>query len=105
MKNYLSQRNKLLKKEQENHLGSDMTLDGFEVKANKKLMEDKLKELDDAMLTGDFGPSKSFCLSKTNIENSQVFKFIKKMPKGAALHTHHISLGSIKWIVSNLTYW
>ena len=27
------------------------------------------------------------------------------MPKGAALHTHHISLGSIKWIVANLTYW
>ena len=51
------------------------------------------------------GPSKSFYLSKTDIENSPVFQFIKKMPKGAALHTHHISLGSIKWIVSNLTYW
>ena len=27
------------------------------------------------------------------------------MPKGAALHTHHISLGSINWIITNLTYW
>ena len=105
MKNYLVQRENILKNEQKSHLGNDITLESHEIKVNKKLMEHKLKELDEAMLTGDFGPSKSFYLSKTDIENSPVFQFIKKMPKGAALHTHHISLGSIKWIVSNLTYW
>ena len=105
MKNYLVQRENILKNEQKSHLGNDITLESHEIKVNKKLMEHKLKELDKAMLTGDFGPSKSFYLSKKDIESSAVFQFIKKMPKGAALHTHHISLGSIKWIVSNLTYW
>ena len=105
MENYLAQRKNILKKERNNHLGNNLTLTWYEIKANKKLMENKLKELDEAMSTGDFGPSKSFYLSQTNIEKSPVFQFIKKMPKGAALHTHHISLGSIKWIVSNLTYW
>ena len=105
MKRYLAQRKNILKEERNNHLGNNLTLAWYEIKANEKLMEDKLKELDEAMLTGDFGPSKSFYLSQTDIENSPVFQFIKKMPKGAALHTHHISLGSIKWIVSNLTYW
>ena len=33
-----------------------------------------------------------------------MFDFVS-LCKGAALHTHSISLGSIKWIVSNLTYW
>ena len=105
MKNYLVQRENILKNEQKSHLGNDITLESHEIKVNKKLMEHKLIELDEAMLSGDFGPAKSFYLSKTDIEKSPVFQFIKKMPKGAALHTHHISLGSIKWIVSNLTYW
>jgi hypothetical protein len=26
------------------------------------------------------------------------------MPKGAALHMHHISLGPIAWVIANLTY-
>ncbi len=68
-------------------------------------MEAKLQEIDEAVSTGEFGPSKSFFLSKASIESSKVFAFVQAMPKGAALHTHHISLGSIRWIVSNLTYW
>ena len=55
MKNYLVQRENILKNEQKSHLGNDITLESHEVKLNKKLMEHKLKELDEAMLTGDFG--------------------------------------------------
>lgn len=105
MQNYLSKRKEISLKEQQNHIGNDLNLSYFESKTNEKLMKAKLEELDEAMLTGSFGPAKSFYLSKADIESSSVFQFIKKMPKGAALHTHHISLGSIKWIVSNLTYW
>ena len=56
MKNYLVQRENILKNEQKSHLGNDITLKSHEIKVNKKLMEHKLKELDEAMLTGDFGP-------------------------------------------------
>lgn len=105
MKEYLSKRKEISVKEQQNHIGNDLKLNYYESKANEKLMADKIQELDEAMLAGTFGPAKSFYLSKSDIEASSVFQFIKKMPKGAALHTHHISLGSIRWIVSNLTYW
>ena len=55
MKNYLVQRENILKNEQKSHLGNEITLESHEIKVNNKLMEHKLKELDEAMLTGDFG--------------------------------------------------
>ena len=69
-------------------------------------MRYKIQELDAAFETSDveFPPSKSFFLSRANIQDSEVFKFIRQMPKGAALHTHHISLGPIQWVIKNLTY-
>ena len=102
---YKSLRSKILKTEFANHLGEDLILTETEQKVNEKLMLEKWKELDDAIQTGEFLPSKSFYLSKPEIEKSKVYQFIAQMPKGAALHTHSISLGSIKWMVSNLTYW
>ena len=43
MKYYLDQRNTLLKNEKKNQIGSTVTLEWFEVNANRKLMSDKLK--------------------------------------------------------------
>ena len=105
VKDYLESRSRIFNIEHKTSLGQDLTLEWTELKVNSILIKEKIKELDEAMNSGDFGPAKSFYLSKPDIEKSPVFQFIKKMPKGAALHTHHISLGSIKWIVSNLTYW
>ena len=93
MKNYLSSRDQVFHLEKEYHLGQSLQLNWNELQANAYLMKHKLRELDEAMLTGEFGPAKSFYLSKEDIEDTRVFEFIKKMPKGAALHTHHISLG------------
>jgi hypothetical protein len=67
-------------------------------------MRSKILELDAAYEKAEFAPAKSFFLSKEDITNSEVFKFIREMPKGAALHTHHISLGPIPWVIANLTY-
>ena len=102
---YKTLRNKILNREFDQHLGQDLYLSEPEIKVNNILMIRKLQELDEAIKTGEFLPAKSFYLSKENIEKSKIYQFISKMPKGAALHTHSISLGSIKWIVSNLTYW
>lgn len=92
---YLAQRKEISLAEQQNHIGHDLMLSEREWKVNEILMRHKLQELDNSMFTGEFAPSKSFYLSKTDIESSEVFQFIRKMPKGAALHTHHISLGKI----------
>ena len=67
-------------------------------------MRSKIAELDASFERAEFAPARSFYLSKEDIENSDVFKFIRDMPKGAALHVHHISLGPIPWVVANLTY-
>ena len=72
--------------------------------SNVHLMKNKILELDLSFEKAEFAPAKSFFLSRDDIQNSEVFKFIRGMPKGAALHTHHISLGPIPWVVSNLTY-
>ena len=102
---YKSLRQEILQTEFANHLGQELILTEPELKVNEKLMLEKWKELDDAIQNGEFLPAKSFYLSKPEIEKSKVYQFISQMPKGAALHTHSISLGSIKWMVSNLTYW
>ena len=34
----------------------------------------------------------------------QVFSFLRGLPKGAALHTHDLSIASVAWVVSDLTY-
>ena len=67
-------------------------------------MRSKILELDAAYEKAEFAPARSFFLSKEDILTSEVFKFIREMPKGAALHTHHISLGPIPWVIANLTY-
>lgn len=37
-------------------------------------------------------------------EKSEVFRFIRRMPKGGNLHFHDISMVSIHWVISELTY-
>ncbi len=34
----------------------------------------------------------------------QVFSFLRGMPKGAALHTHDLSIASASWVIAELTY-
>ena len=43
MKNYLVQRENILKNEQKSHLGNDITLESHEVKLNKKLMSSSIQ--------------------------------------------------------------
>ncbi|KAJ8023521.1 Adenosine deaminase 2 [Holothuria leucospilota] len=37
-------------------------------------------------------------------DNSYVYHFIRKMPKGGDLHIHELSMVNIAWVVSELTY-
>lgn len=41
---------------------------------------------------------------KPIIEASNVFKIIKKMPKGALLHAHNSAMVSSEWFIKNITY-
>ncbi|BFZ04090.1 hypothetical protein BsWGS_07129 [Bradybaena similaris] len=49
-------------------------------------------------------PAVSFYHSKREIENTILFKIIKAMPKGAALHLHDLAITSLNWLITNVTY-
>ena len=79
---YMSDRKSLLKKDTVNRTGNRLVLSDNEKKANKILMAWKHKELSSAFATAEFIGAESFITAKPKIEQSQVFKIIKKMPKG-----------------------
>lgn len=45
-----------------------------------------------------------FFKAKPLIDSSKVFQFLKKMPKGAVLHTHTSATVSSSWVVRNIFY-
>ncbi|KAK4873083.1 hypothetical protein RN001_015112 [Aquatica leii] len=101
---YWSDRDKLIAIEESQMLGSDVVLTEEEEAVNEFLMKDKLREYDSGFTNPRlFSPSRHFFEVRDNIEESNVFKFIKQMPKGGALHGHDTSLLSYNALY-NLTY-
>jgi len=101
---YMSNRKVLLEEDAVNRTGYRLKLSSNEKKANAILMAWKHKELDKAFSTADFIGADSFITAKSKIEQSQVFKIIKKMPKGAILHVHDLALADFHWLIKNITY-
>jgi len=108
-KDYTQEREEFLMKEKSFQTGGSLKLNDEENRLNKKLMELKMKEikyyrsLDDGV---DFPPAVNFLndQTKNNIQKSEVFKIIRAMPKGAALHVHDMAMADIRWVIANLTY-
>ncbi|KAF2898264.1 hypothetical protein ILUMI_07905 [Ignelater luminosus] len=97
-------REKFIKYEESQMLGSSIILNQKEEIVNKILMGYKFSEYDAGFKNpGMFAPARHFFNSRKDIENSQVFKFIQKVPKGGALHGHNAALASFE-ILYNLTY-
>ena len=78
----------LMEKEDNEYLGSDLVLSPSEIFANSVLMNVKHSEILNVFQNHNkttsqlFPPSRNFLVSKSIIEQSDVFKFIKRMPKG-----------------------
>ncbi|XP_040577454.1 adenosine deaminase 2-A [Lepeophtheirus salmonis] len=105
VKDYYEERIKLLKEENESYLGADIKLNEHEKVANSKLMKFKLQELEIGFQSpSSYNPSSSFFNRIQEIEESNVYKFIEKLPKGGVLHVHDISLAQASWVVQNITY-
>ncbi|KAK8726614.1 hypothetical protein OTU49_009952, partial [Cherax quadricarinatus] len=102
---FVKQREMLLAQEQTAILGQDQVLTLEEQVVNERIMTAKMKEMNEGFETLDFLPSKNFLLAKKEIEASEVFKIIREIPKGAALHLHDTALASAGWVVEEITYW
>ncbi|XP_059490972.1 adenosine deaminase 2-like isoform X2 [Neocloeon triangulifer] len=50
-----------------------------------------------------FPPARHFFDAKADIESSEVFRLIKLMPKGAALHGHDTGMVGTEWLIKNAT--
>lgn len=102
---YLQERDKLLNKEQSTFFGRDLDLNLEETRANRIFLEKKHAELQQGYINGStFLPSIHFFQAKEKIDKSEVFSIIRKIPKGASLHTHSSAGASVDFIIQNITY-
>ncbi|KAE8744958.1 hypothetical protein FOCC_FOCC008370 [Frankliniella occidentalis] len=99
---YLVERTKFLSDESQRFLGNSLVLGAAEQRVNGLLMAWKQKEYN--VPEADFLPAHSFFLVREAIERSPVYKFIKRMPKGAVLHVHDLSAANADYVVQNVTY-
>lgn len=79
---FLAQREQFLAAESFRILGGSVTLNADEQMVNNMLMTAKTLEFDQSFSTLDFAPANNFFLSKPSMLQSEVFKFIRQMPKG-----------------------
>lgn len=101
---YYAERDNFIETEKKQFLGSNINLTSKEEKVNAILMDIKLKEYDDGFQNPkSFLPAIHFFHAKDRIEQSQVFKFIQKLPKGGSLHLHNTAMASDE-VLYNVTY-
>lgn len=102
---YLNQRRALLNQEFNASFESDVKLNENEQLANEIIMRAKNKEVNGGMANPySFNPSRHIFEVLQDVRNSDLFKILTKMPKGAILHSHDTALCSADYLVS-LTYW
>ncbi|CAH2052295.1 unnamed protein product, partial [Iphiclides podalirius] len=101
---YYDKRFKILQEEAVLSVGGGITLSDAEVAVNDCLMGHKFNEIDYWFdHPRYFNSSHSFFAYKDSIRTSKVYRIIKDMPKGAALHVHDMGLLAADYMM-NVTY-
>jgi adenosine deaminase CECR1 len=100
---YLNQREDLLAKDQSTSFENHLVLDSMESLLNVKLV--KLRQHMNAGYKEKhfFPPARYFSQSKQHIEDTDLFKILRMMPKGGILHLHGAASGSAEWVVDQVT--
>ncbi|XP_053947221.1 adenosine deaminase 2 [Anastrepha ludens] len=101
---YDTLRNKIIDAERSAAVGGNIWLTSAEDKANSILMNAKRAEIAEGLKTPEkFPPAMHFFQGKQYLRQSEVFRIMQKLPKGALLHGHNTGMVSSRWIISNLT--
>ncbi|XP_016955997.1 adenosine deaminase 2-A [Drosophila biarmipes] len=102
---YKTLRSAFFRYEESRTLGYDLELTERETKANETIMKAKLNEYGEGLVTPHlFKPAQHVFDVLDGIRNTDLFKLLKKMPKGAVLHAHDTALCSTAAIIK-LTYY
>jgi adenosine deaminase CECR1 len=64
----------------------------------------RAREIGECKTQRSFPGALPFYEAKPSIARSDVFRLLRRMPKGAALHVHSTAAGRIEWIVYNACY-
>lgn len=72
--------------------------------AEKQLDDRLFKMKQEEVARADFPPAMHFFKARDLIRTSPIFSLLQKMPKGAALHLHDLSIVDVEWLVQNATY-
>lgn len=101
---YFKDRERLIDSELEHAVGGRILLSPGEVTANEYLMRYKRSELEAGFKSPHkFKLSHSYLHYRKSVEESEVYRIIRKMPKGAMLHVHSSLMMDADYIL-NLTY-
>ena len=93
-----------MKAEQMSSVGGNLWLTSDEEKANSILMNAKRAEIAEGIKHPEkYPPAMHFFQGKQYVRQSEVFRIIQKMPKGAFLHGHNSGIVSSSWIIANMT--
>ncbi|XP_077302049.1 adenosine deaminase-like [Arctopsyche grandis] len=102
---HYQERARIIAEERTLTLGGSQTLTPAESLLNERLMMHKHQEVDKGFEdVSTFNPAQHFFKRKAYIDASPVFKFLRRMPKGAVLHVHDASLIGVDFLVKNITY-
>lgn len=99
-----SLRDQLMQHEESQRTGGNLLLMGTEVQVSSLLHGLMEQELEACQRSGRFPPAMHFFRARELIEQSPVFKFIQRMPKGAALHIHDYAILRVDWLIRNASY-
>lgn len=85
--------------------GGNVYLNPKEKQVDELIKNLKIKDIEKGIQDPiNYAPGLHFFKAKPIIEQSEIFKIIKKMPKGAVLHMHNSASVSSEWVVKNITY-
>lgn len=97
--NYLNKRTALLQADSLLYFDTDVQLTPKEQTLNQKLIALQQSMIADYKANHFFPPARNFYNSKSHIEGTQLFKILRKMPKGGILHLHSGAMGNARWMV------
>lgn len=101
-RDYHQERLALIQKDNQASFENNIILDSAEL-----ALDSALTELRDEMLLNYqqqhfFPPARYFFQSKKHIEETELFKILRSMPKGGILHLHGAAAGNARWVVDRV---